>query len=188
MMKRISTAPAQEVNTRNDGDDRRVIAMRKKLPNAVLTLVALLVLPGLAWSQDAPQTLAITGQPGQIPILHVNGKSYVDIDSLARLTNSSQTVKGNQVILTPSGSATSTTTTAPEPSATGGQLKLVSATARPRIPSPQTHPRRQSQPLLTKRPRLTNRKSPRLRHWPRPRRIPLPTSSAFHSRTTPTLA
>ena len=61
----------------------------------------------------------------------MNGKSYVDIDALARFTNSSQTVKGNQVILTPSGSAPSTTATAPESSAGAGQLKLVSSEARP---------------------------------------------------------
>ena len=62
--------------------------MREKLVKAVLMLVALLVLAGLGWSQDAPQnlTLIVTGQPGQIPIVQMNGRSYVDIDALARLT------------------------------------------------------------------------------------------------------
>jgi hypothetical protein len=86
------------------------IAMREKLVNAGLMLFALLVLPGLAWSQAAPQnsTLVVTGQPGQVPVLQNNGRSYVDIEALARLTNSSLSFKGNQIILTPPGAAAST--------------------------------------------------------------------------------
>jgi len=111
--------------------------MREKLFNAVLMLVALLVLPGLAWSQDAQQnlTLIVAGQPGQIPILQVNGKSYVDIDALARLTNSSVSIKGNEVILTPPGSAPSTLAADHEPSAPTAQLKLV-AERQPVDPEP----------------------------------------------------
>ncbi len=114
--------------------------MREKLFKAVLMLVALLVLPGLAWSQDAPQnlTLIVAGQPGQIPIVQMNGKSYVDVDALARLTNSSLSFKGNQVILTPPGSAPSTPP--PEPSASAGQLKLVAAKERSEDPEPAEAP------------------------------------------------
>lgn len=137
MMKRIPTATAEEVNA-SDDNDRKGIAMGDKLFYAVLTLVALLVLPGLAWSQDAPQnlTLIVAGQPGQVPILRVNGKSYVDVDALARLTKSSLSFKGNQVILTPSASAPSTAAPAPKPSAPAGQLKLVAAEQQPADPGP----------------------------------------------------
>ncbi len=90
--------------------------MRENFFKALLMLVALLVLPGLARSQDAQQnsTLIVAGQSGQIPIVQINGKSYVDVDALARLTNSSVSSKGNQVILTPAGSAASTPPAAPE--------------------------------------------------------------------------
>ncbi|MDR3748950.1 MAG: hypothetical protein P4M04_12470, partial [Acidobacteriota bacterium] len=54
-----STATAEEVNARSDDNDRKGIAMREKLFKAVLMLVALLVLPGLAWSQDAQQNLTL---------------------------------------------------------------------------------------------------------------------------------
>src|SRR5271157_4971369 len=116
----------------------REFAMREKLFKAVLMLVALMVLPGLAWSQDAQQNLRliVAGQPGQIPIIQMNGKSYVDVDALARLTNSSLSVKGNQVILTPPGSAPSTPPANPEPSAPAGHLKLVSAEEKPADPEP----------------------------------------------------
>jgi hypothetical protein len=122
--------------------NREGIAMRGKLFTAVLMLVALLVLPGLAWSQDAQQnlTLIVTGQPGQIPILQINGKSYVDVDALARLTNSSLSFKGNQAILTPPGSAPSTQPAAPESTAPAGQLKLVAAKGQPADPEPSDAP------------------------------------------------
>src|SRR5271165_3476721 len=137
-----STATAEEVNAGSDEHDRRGTAMREKLFKAVLMLAALLVLPGLAWSQDAQQnlTLIVTGQPGQVPIRQMNGKSYVDVDALARLTNSSLSFKGNQVILTPPGSAQSTPPAAPEPSASAGYLKLVAAKEKAADPEPSDAP------------------------------------------------
>jgi hypothetical protein len=56
----------------------------------------------------------------------MNGKSYVDIDALARLMNGSVRVNGNKVILTPPGSAPSTLPADHEPSASAAQLRLVS--------------------------------------------------------------
>ncbi len=84
--------------------------MKEKLFKAVLMLVVLMVLTGLAWSQDAQPnvTLIVNGQSVQIPVVQMNGKSYVDVDALARLTNGSVSLKGNQVISTPAGSAPST--------------------------------------------------------------------------------
>ncbi|MGB7553787.1 MAG: neuromedin U [Candidatus Korobacteraceae bacterium] len=128
--------------------------MREKLFKAVLMLVALMVLPGLAWSQDAPQnlTLIVAGQPGQIPIVQINGKSYVDIDALARLTNSSLSFKGNQVILTPSGSAVSTTPAAPEPSVPAGHLKLVATEGQPADPEASIPPEQTKQVATGEKP------------------------------------
>ncbi len=128
--------------------------MREKLFKAVLMLVALMVLPGLAWSQDAPQnlTLIVIGQPGQIPIVQINGKSYVDIDALARLTNSTLSVKGNQVILTPSGSAVSTTPAAPEPSVPAGHLKLVATEGQPADPEASIPPEQTKQVATGEKP------------------------------------
>jgi hypothetical protein len=123
--------------------------MREKLCKAVLVVV-FLVLSGLAWSQDAPQnpTLIVAGQPGQIPILQMNGKSYVDVDALARLLNSSVSFKGNQVILTPSGSASSARPVASEPSAAAGHLKLVAAEEQPANPE-SSAPADQTKPAAT---------------------------------------
>ena len=112
----------------------------------LLSLPLVLLLSLSAFAQDAQQnlTLIVTGQPGQAPIVQIQGKSYVDIDALARLTNSSVSIKGSQVILTPLGSAPSTPRANPEPSASAGQLKLV-AERQPVDPEP-SEPAAQAKP------------------------------------------
>ena len=98
---------------------KRGIAMtREKLINALVMLVALLVLSGLIWSQVAQQnrTLIVSGQPGQTPVLQINGRSYVDIEALARLTNGSLSFKGDQIALTLPGSDANTPPPAPDAS------------------------------------------------------------------------
>jgi hypothetical protein len=54
-------------------------------------------------STSAPSrsaTLSIAGQPEQAPLIHVNGRSYVDIESLARLTHADVRYVGSQIVLT----------------------------------------------------------------------------------------
>jgi hypothetical protein len=89
--------------------------MRAKLFNAGLMLITLLVVPGLAWSQAAQQnrTLTISGHPGQTPVVEINGRSYVDIETLARLMNGALSFNGNQTTLTLPGSAANAPETAP---------------------------------------------------------------------------
>ncbi len=85
----------------------RHTSFRKILPLAVCFLI-----PRLAVSQVSRQspTLSVTGYPGQVAVVQMNGKSYVEIESLARLTSSSMSFRDNQTILTFSPSATNTTT------------------------------------------------------------------------------
>jgi hypothetical protein len=45
-------------------------------------------------------TLVIAGQPAQAPLVRINGKSYVDLESLARLTHGTLRFEGSQTILT----------------------------------------------------------------------------------------
>ena len=78
------------------------------MKRTVLLSLSLIFLLGVRAIAQQDLRLIVAGQPGQIPILQMNGKSYVDIDALARLTNSSISIKGNQVLLTRSGSAPST--------------------------------------------------------------------------------
>jgi len=75
--------------------------MRDKSFRKILS-AACLLMPGLAFSQTPKQsgTLSVSGYPGQVPVIQVNGRSYVEIESLARLTSGSMSFRANQIILT----------------------------------------------------------------------------------------
>ena len=49
-------------------------------------------------SATAQSTLAVNGQ-GQAPVIQVNGRSYVDLEALARLLNGSLSFQGNRINL-----------------------------------------------------------------------------------------
>jgi hypothetical protein len=76
--------------------------MRKKPSLAALIPLTILIVPILALSQAAQQTrtLIVNGQPGQATVVQVNGRSYVDVEALARITNGSLGFNGNQITLT----------------------------------------------------------------------------------------
>ncbi len=81
---------------------------RKSIPCLLVPLF--LVVPGIALSQDAKQnrTLIVNGQSTQVPVVQVNGRSYVDLEALASVVNGSLSFAGNQIAFSmPSGSATS---------------------------------------------------------------------------------
>ena len=65
-------------------------------------LAILVALPIAAGAQAAQQagTLAIAGQQDQAALVRINGKAYVDIESLARITHGSIKFQGSQMILT----------------------------------------------------------------------------------------
>jgi hypothetical protein len=93
--------------------------MPSKTLYASLALPILLALPAIAFAQSAaqPQTLVVNGQSGQASVVQMNGHSYVDVDSLARIANGSVAYKSNQITLTlpTSGSSTSAAAAAPAP-------------------------------------------------------------------------
>ena len=65
-------------------------------------LTALLMLP-VKVSSQSPQkanTFRISGHAGEAQILQLNGKSYVEIETLARLTQGTLSFKANQTTLT----------------------------------------------------------------------------------------
>lgn len=99
-------------------------SMISKLSTAGLILAALLATPGLGLSQAVQQkgALTVSGQPGQTPLLQIDGRSYVDIEALARLASGSLSFKGNQVTLTlPSSAASAPATVVPasQPASSG---------------------------------------------------------------------
>jgi len=103
--------------------------MPGRLSIARLLAALFLVVPGVALSQDANQnrTLIINGQPGEVPVIQVKGRSFVDLEALTRVTNGSLSFVGNQIVLTLSGApaaATATATPAAAPASNPGFSKV----------------------------------------------------------------
>lgn len=96
--------------------------MRKRNSLAPLLFTILLVLPVLALSQAAQETrtLIVNGQSGQVAVVQVNGRSYVDLEALARIGNGSLGFNGNQITLTLPGAASSPAAPSANSSATPG--------------------------------------------------------------------
>jgi hypothetical protein len=93
--------------------------MNSKWLRPLLILVVFLIVPGLALSQatQQSQTLSVNGQPGQVKVIQVDGRSYVDLEALARVANGSLSFNGNQITLTLPGSGTSSPAASSQPSA-----------------------------------------------------------------------
>jgi hypothetical protein len=103
------------------GDPARSFTMRKRKSSAPLLLTMLLVLPLLALSQAAQQTrtLVVNGQTGQVTVVQVGGRSYIDLEALARVGNGSLGFNGNQITLTLPGAASAHAAAAPSTDSSG---------------------------------------------------------------------
>jgi hypothetical protein len=105
--------------------------MRKRSSLVPLTLVLVLIVPALALSQAAQETriLVVNGQLGQVTVVQVNGRSYIDLEALARVANGSLGFQGNQITLTLPGAtkepsaAVPSTTPPTDPGLSRGFLK-----------------------------------------------------------------
>jgi len=76
--------------------------MKLTIPVIATTLTALLMLPaqGSAQTTHKAAILTIAGHAGEAQLLQLNGKSYIEVETLARLTQGTLSFKGNQTILT----------------------------------------------------------------------------------------
>ena len=85
---------------------------------AILTVLLMLPANGSAQTPQKSSTFTIAGHAGEAQILQVNGKSYVEIEALARLTQGALSFNANHTILTlhPSNSEAET----PAPHAKAG--------------------------------------------------------------------
>jgi hypothetical protein len=81
------------------------------------TLATILILSALTVSLVAQQisSLTIAGQPGSAKVVQVDGRNYVEVEGLARLTNSSISFNSNQIVLTLPGSTPDASVSAPPP-------------------------------------------------------------------------
>ncbi len=66
-----------------------------------MTLIIFSSLPILALAQAAQnRTLVVTGHPGELPLVEMGGRAYVDLEILTRFVNGSLSFNGNQIVLT----------------------------------------------------------------------------------------
>src|ERR1017187_5090405 len=80
--------------------------MRNTIRTSVM-LVTILLLPLLVLVAQETSAFLIEGQQGQARIIQVQGKNYVEVEGLTRITGGSLRFAGNQITLTlPSGSNT----------------------------------------------------------------------------------
>jgi len=65
-------------------------------------------------SAQQNRTFTVAGHSAEIPVTEMGGRSYVEIEALARLANGSLGFRGNQIVLTlPPSNANTSTTAAP---------------------------------------------------------------------------
>jgi hypothetical protein len=74
--------------------------MRRNAIRTSVMLLAILLLPLLVLVAQETASLLIEGPQGQTRVIQVQGKNYVEVDELARITGGSLRFVGNQIILT----------------------------------------------------------------------------------------
>jgi hypothetical protein len=78
--------------------------MRRNAIRTSVMLVAILLLPLLILVAEERSWLLIEGPQGQTRVIQVQGKNYVEVEEVARITGASLRFAGNQIILTLPGS------------------------------------------------------------------------------------
>ena len=103
--------------------------MRARRVGWILTLGVLIFSQAVALSQSVNQsgTLLVNGHSGQVPVVQLNGKSYVDVEALARVANGTISFQGEQILLTVPGAVAGTAATAQPAASVGFSKAFVSA-------------------------------------------------------------
>jgi hypothetical protein len=88
--------------------------MRKRSQGVQITLFAVvsLAILVLALAAEPQRTLIVSGYSGELAVLEMGGRSYVEIEALTRVVNGSLGFNGNQIVLTLPGAPASTTAAA----------------------------------------------------------------------------
>ena len=94
----------------------------------MLAALMMLSATGNAQEPQKPSALTVAGYAGEAKLVQIKGKSYVEVESLARLTHGTLSFKANRTILTlpPSGSGAQIST-----------RKAQASTPQPQPPAPQ---------------------------------------------------
>ncbi len=76
--------------------------MRNNLCSALLLFIFTSFVSASAWAQVKQQvvTLVVNGQSGQVAMVHIGGRGYVDLAALAHLANGTLDFQTNRIVLT----------------------------------------------------------------------------------------
>ena len=66
----------------------------------VAAVAMFVVVVGLVQAAQQGTVLVLNGYTGTVPVMQLNGKNYVNVEALARVTNGSMSFNGNQIVLT----------------------------------------------------------------------------------------
>lgn len=88
---------------------------RKRLGYLLLPGIGLLSLAGVLWAQRGPdKVLVVNGKQIDSPVVQIAGRSYVDLETLAQVTNGVIAVQANRIFLTiPTGASNEALPAAP---------------------------------------------------------------------------
>jgi hypothetical protein len=64
------------------------------------TVAVLVVAVGMVQAAQQGTVLVLSGYPGTVPVTQMNGKNYVSVEALARVTNGSIGFNGSMIVLT----------------------------------------------------------------------------------------
>ncbi len=74
--------------------------MRENMRNAWAIIVLALIVSSTATSQGQLRTLVVSGHAGSVPVTQIHGRSYVEVEALARVAKGTLSFQGNQITLT----------------------------------------------------------------------------------------
>lgn len=80
-------------------------AIRRMASSCSLLLLICASRMSLAQASSQTETLVVNGRPGEAVVVRLNGRTYVDLESLARIAGGSLAFQGNQVALSLPGSS-----------------------------------------------------------------------------------
>ena len=99
--------------------------MRNKIWCGCLILLVLFIVSRLALTQTVQQsrTLIVNGRSGEVKVMAIDGRSYVDLESLAHIANGTLGFSGKQITLTLPVARTASVAAPPSPPANSGFSK-----------------------------------------------------------------
>jgi len=101
--------------------------MRRNATRNWLMLAVMLLFSFLTLLAQQTSSLMIDGQPGQAKVIQIQGRNYVEVDGLARITGGSMRFAGNQIILTLPGWGGDSSSQAAQPAPVGFSKDFLSA-------------------------------------------------------------